>query len=112
MSCLGRADQMLNFPLREGHCGEFKTDARFVLPSEGKVYLKAEVDRHVLVFYFSSDGEQWTKLPVNLDYTVISDEAGGGDGCHFTGGFVGMACQDVSGQQCTADFAFFAYVEQ
>lgn len=112
MSCLGNADQMLNFPLREGHCGEFLTDARFVLPKEGKVYLKAEVAHHTLNFYFSSNGSDWTKLPVNLDYTIISDEAGGGDGCHFTGGFVGMACQDVSGQQVHADFDYFSYVEK
>ena len=111
MSCLGKSSLMLSFPLREGHYGEFKTDARFALPKEGTVYLKAEVDHHTLHFHFSIDGESWSKLPINLDYTIISDEAGGGDGCHFTGGFVGMACQDVSGQQIPADFAYFEYVE-
>ncbi|MDO6710829.1 glycoside hydrolase family 43 protein [Aliiglaciecola sp. 2_MG-2023] len=111
MSCLGNQDLTLTFGLREGHTDGFITDPRFLLPNQGPVYLRADVDHHLLTFSFSVDEKHWTKLPINLDYTIISDEAGGGDGCHFTGGFVGMACQDVSGQQCKADFDYFEYIE-
>ncbi|MEP4890046.1 MAG: glycoside hydrolase family 43 protein [Aliiglaciecola sp.] len=112
MSCLGSQDLTLTFGLREGHTEAFITGKRFLLPKQGPVYLRADVDHHLLNFSFSVDEIHWTKLPVNLDYSIISDEAGGGDGAHFTGGFVGMACQDVSGQQCPADFDYFHYSEQ
>ncbi|MDT0594995.1 glycoside hydrolase family 43 protein [Glaciecola petra] len=112
MSCLGNRDQTLTFPLREGQLDPSKTDIRFVLPKTGTVYLKAKVDHHSLIFLFSTDEISWQTLPVHLDYTVISDEAGGGEGTNFTGGFVGMACQDVSGQQLHADFDYFEYIEE
>lgn len=112
MSCLGNREQTLTYPLREGQIEPSKTDARFVLPKTGTIYLKAEVDHHSLKFSFSTDEISWQRLPVNLDYTVISDEAGGGEGTNFTGGFVGMACQDVSGQQLHADFDYFEYIEK
>ena len=111
MSCLGDQQQMLTFGLREGHLDSSVSDPRFQLPKTGTIYLRADVDHHSLTFSFSLDEEQWTTLPINLDYTIISDEAGGGDGANFTGGFVGIACQDVSGQQCIADFDYFEYIE-
>lgn len=112
MSCLGDQTQMLTYPLREGQLEQSKTDSRFILPKTGTIYIKAEVDHHSLVFSFSTDEHNWQSLPVNLDYTIISDEAGGGDGANFTGGFVGVACQDVSGQQLHADFDYFEYAEK
>lgn len=111
MSCLADPSLSLVFPLRDGHMGEWKTDSRFALPKTGEVHLRADVDHHQLNFSFSLDEKTWTKLPVNLDMTILSDEAGIGEGCHFTGAFVGIACQDVSGQQMHADFDYFEYVE-
>jgi xylan 1,4-beta-xylosidase len=111
MSCLGDKDQMLDFPLREGDLEDRGTSSRYVLPESGAVFLRAIVDHHCLNFAYSTDEKTWHTLPKNLDYTVISDEAGGGDGCHFTGGFVGMTCQDISGQACVADFDYFEYIE-
>jgi len=112
MSCLGDQSQRLTYPLREGQLQAWKTDKRFALPKEGVIYLRANVDHHCLNFAFSLNQHDWHALPINLDYTIISDEAGGGDGANFTGGFVGMACQDVSGQNCVADFDYFEYVER
>lgn len=111
MSCLADPSLVLNYPLREGHCGEFITDQRYVLPDTGRVHLRADIDHHSLEFSFSLDEKDWSTLPVKLDHALLSDEAGVGDGCHFTGAFVGMACQDVSGQQQYADFAYFDYLE-
>jgi xylan 1,4-beta-xylosidase len=101
----------LSFPLREGHTGELFTDPRFILPAQGEVYLRAKVNHHVLHFDWSMDGQKWQTLPYQFDYSVISDEAGKGEGASFTGAFVGMACHDTSGQNCAADFDFFEYVE-
>ena len=112
MSCLGNQKQLLTFALREGHTHSCVNDPRFILPQEGPIYLRADVEKHVLTFSFSLNETDWTTLPIRLDYSIISDEAGGGDGANFTGGFVGMACQDVSGQQCVADFDYFSYIER
>lgn len=111
MSCLGDPSLSLTYPLREGQLTPTSTNERFTLPNEGNIYLKAEVEHHSLVFFFSIDEVNWTKLPVHLDYSVISDEAGAGNGANFTGGFVGMCCQDITGQACVADFDYFDYIE-
>jgi hypothetical protein len=41
-----------------------------------------------------------------------SDEATAPGLPNFTGAFVGMACQDISGSGCPADFDWFEYVER
>jgi len=111
MSCLGKPQLSLSFPLREGHMGELFTDPRFILPAKGEVHLRALVDHHVLQFAWSVDADVWHTLPYRFDYSIVSDEAGKGEGSSFTGAFVGMACHDTSGQNCVADFDFFEYVE-
>lgn len=111
MSCNGDITQKLTFPLREGELDIGVTDPRFILPKQGTIYLRAEVEHHTLNFDFSADEETWDRLPVNLDQSLISDEAGVGEGANFTGAFVGMACQDLSGLQCKADFDYFDYIE-
>jgi xylan 1,4-beta-xylosidase len=113
MSCLGDTTQQLTYPLREGETEiGGQTDHRFVLPQSGPIGLRAIVNHHILNFEFSIEQGTWMRLPINLDQSVISDEAGGGDGANFTGAFVGMACQDLSGQAITADFHYFDYQEQ
>ena len=83
---------------------------RYLGPARG--HLDAiEVDGPALDFSWSVDGENWNRAPVTLDQSLISDEAGGGDGSNFTGAFLGMACQDISGQDCPADFDYFEYRE-
>ena len=62
-----------------------------------------------LVFAWSPDGEDWQDLPVVLDQSLLSDEAGIDGGEQFTGAFVGMTCNDVSGQRKFADFDHFHY---
>jgi xylan 1,4-beta-xylosidase len=112
MSCLGDPSLHLTYPLREGQLGPTSASERFTIPNKGNVHLRAEVDHHSLLFLFSTNGSTWTKLPVNLDYSIISDEAGKGDSPSFTGAFVGMCCQDLTGQQCVADFNYFEYIEK
>jgi xylan 1,4-beta-xylosidase len=48
-------------------------------------------------------------LAAILDQSLISDEAGKGEGASFTGAFIGMCCQDLSGQARPADFDAFGY---
>lgn len=108
----GDPERRGTFPLREGHLDPETFDPRYQLPDAGPVWLRAEVDDQALRFSWSTDGTQWCTVPVTLNYSLISDEAGIGEGSSFTGAFVGMCCQDLSGQDCPADFDWFDYEER
>ena len=54
----------------------------------------------------------WTWIPQQFDASILSDEATAPGLPNFTGAFVGMACQDMSGARCPADFDWFEYVER
>ena len=44
-----------------------------------------------------------------LDQSLLSDEAGIVGGEQFTGAFVGMSCNDLSGKRKHVDFDIFNY---
>ena len=104
MSCEGDASTESTFPLSAE-----QTRPRFVLPLDGPVWLRCEINHASLLFYYATDGHNWQHLPVTLDHSLISDEAGKGEGESFTGAFVGMCCQDLSGASHPADFDCFYY---
>jgi xylan 1,4-beta-xylosidase len=104
ISCLGEDRYNLAYP---------STTARHVpLPRGQAVWLRAQVDFAKLRFSWSLDGKSWTACEDELDYSLISDEAGRGYTKSFTGAFVGMACHDISGRRQAADFEFFEYLER
>lgn len=81
-----------------------------VAVAAGPLVLAAYVNHHVLRFAYKTLGAtDWTWLPVNLDASILSDEAGPTNLPNFTGAFVGMACQDLAGTALAADFDSFAY---
>ncbi|MDQ2695609.1 MAG: glycoside hydrolase family 43 protein [Pseudomonadota bacterium] len=82
------------------------------LPQAGRVWLRADVDYERLYFAYSLDGNAWTRIPYKLDMGVVTDEAGIRPHGHFTGAFVGMCCQDITGRRTAADFDFFEYRER
>ncbi|MGI9220194.1 MAG: glycoside hydrolase family 43 protein [Woeseiaceae bacterium] len=100
MSCEADPTLAATFPMQ---------DARIVLPAEGRIWLRADVDFVELRFSWSADGENWQLIPVMLDQSLLSDEAGLEFGEQFTGAFVGVTCNDVSGRRQHADFEFFSY---
>lgn len=74
-----------------------------------RVYLRAKVDYDALRFYYSKDEEDWMPIGPIMDISTLSDEF-----CmegRFTGAFVGLCCQDLSGGNKNADFDWFEYVE-
>jgi xylan 1,4-beta-xylosidase len=81
------------------------------LPDDGPVWLRAQVDRELLLFAWSADGQNWQPAGEALDYSLLCDEVGKGEGANFTGAFIGMCCQDLSGTAHPADFRYFEYVE-
>jgi xylan 1,4-beta-xylosidase len=72
------------------------------------IYLRCNVSANTYSYSYSFDGDYWTELPVTLPSYKLSDDYIKGGG-FFTGAFVGMQCQDTSGQRLYADFDYFAY---
>ena len=79
----------------------------------GPITLRVEVDHETLRFgYRLANAGEWHWLPNMFDASILSDEATLPGMPNFTGAFVGMACQDLSGAGHPADFAYFLYEEQ
>ena len=83
-----------------------------LLPPPGRIELRVEVDYERLRFAYRSGGESWRWLPEVFDASILSDEATAPGAPNFTGAFVGMACQDMSGTAQPADFDWFEYRER
>lgn len=80
---------------------------------EGPLELRVEVDYERLRFAYRLDGRhEWVWLPQIFDASILSDEATSPGAPNFTGAFVGMACQDMSGAGLPADFDWFDYRER
>jgi xylan 1,4-beta-xylosidase len=78
----------------------------------GRIELRVEVDQERLRFAYRLGGEAWNWLPELFDASILSDEATTPGAPNFTGAFVGMACQDMSGTAHPADFDWFEYRER
>jgi xylan 1,4-beta-xylosidase len=77
--------------------------------SSGRVYLRVEIDLARLRFFYSTDGDEWVPIGDEQDASTLSDEYA--LPWAFTGNFVGMACQDLTGSGKAADFDWFEYRE-
>ena len=83
---------------------------KILIPKNQPIWLKCEINHLSLDFLYSLDGKNFIKIVSNLDCSNLSDEAYsliGHEG--HTGTFVGMACQDLSGNHLYADFEYFEY---
>jgi len=84
----------------------------YIKLEKGEAWLRATVHREKLNFSYSTDGISWTEIGGTLDASIISDDYV----CNkfeykaaFTGAFIGMCCQDVSGRGKWAYFDNFEY---
>jgi xylan 1,4-beta-xylosidase len=84
--------------------------SEIALPETGEIRLRASVDGAALCFGWSSDGSEWLDAGPVLDMTLLADETPPTGS--FTGAFVGICCQDLSGRMRHADFGSFTYREQ
>jgi xylan 1,4-beta-xylosidase len=84
----------------------------FPIPPNLAVELRVEIDADRLQFGYRVSHAEWTWIPQQFDASILSDEATAPGLPNFTGAFVGMACQDMSGAGCPADFDWFEYVER
>lgn len=81
------------------------------LPKTGDVWLNVYINYDEARLSYGVSEGHLEELPLVLDYSYLSDEAAGGAGTNFTGAFVGMCCQDLTGTRQHADFGYFDYIE-
>lgn len=112
-------DETVGKHLRVMSCAPDSMQAdSFTLPiaiAAGKpVHLRVEVDYERMHFAYRVEGvdADWRWLPQQFDASILSDECIAPGQAHFTGAFVGMSCQDMSGASKHADFDFFEYNER
>ena len=98
-------------------CDNFNTKESLENPIEIKHYATIELKVHFhyasLQFYFRLDGTDWVEVGPVLDGSKLSDDyvREGSDRYRpaFTGAFVGLCCQDLTGVRKHADFNWFEY---
>lgn len=75
-----------------------------------EIWLRVHAAYEEARFSYSTDGEHFQEIGPVLDATILSDDYFDQTGHGmFTGAFVGICCQDLSGQGCSADFDYFCY---
>ena len=82
----------------------FPLGSRPIAVPEGDLYLQAQLDNEELRFGWSTDGMNFKTISPILDSSILSDDYG--DHWGFTGTFIGLACQDLTGTRRPAEFAF------
>lgn len=75
---------------------------------EGDLHLRAVFIDDELQFSWSSDGETFSPVGPLLDASILSDDHGNHWG--FTGTFIALSCQDLSGNSLAAEFEFLELV--
>jgi xylan 1,4-beta-xylosidase len=78
------------------------------IPPKCPVYLRLTMKGASLRFEYAISPDEWQRIGPTLDASILSD-----DYSHlgFTGAFVGICCQDLSGSLTHADFERFIYQE-
>jgi xylan 1,4-beta-xylosidase len=112
-------DETIGKHLRVMSCAPDSVEADSFTPpiaiTAGKpVHLRVEVDYERMHFAYRVEGvdADWRWLSQQFDASILSDECVAPGQAHFTGAFVGMACQDMSGTGKPADFDSFEYLER
>ena len=85
------------------------------LPVNVPIYLKVVFNREKLQFYYASQPNEWKEVGPVLNGSLLSDDYVRDESNRyrpaFTGAFVGICCQDLTGQRLHADFDWFEYKE-
>ncbi len=115
---LGHEDGTSNF-LQIWRCDNFEMMEVLEQPIDvslhKRVYLKATINRADLQFYYAIAPNDWQAIGVIQDASILSDDyVQTGSNRYrpaFTGAFVGICCQDLTGNGHYADFDWFEYEE-
>ena len=78
------------------------------IPDTGAVDLRLTMNRAELRFEYRLPGSPWQPIGPVLNAAILSDDH---NHLGFTGAFVGICCQDITGSRLPADFTRFVYRE-
>ncbi len=82
----------------------FPLGGEIIPVSNNELFLRASFNDKRLQFYYSHCGQDFLKIGPVLDASILSDDHGEHWG--FTGTFVALACQDLTGKKLPATFEF------
>jgi xylan 1,4-beta-xylosidase len=102
--------KVINIMTSDNGAANFPLDEEISIQGSDRVFLRVGVDYDRLQFFYSTDEKIWDKIGPSFDATILADEH-----CNegrFTGAFVGLCCQDLSGRRMPADFDYFIYQER
>lgn len=85
----------------------FPLDEMVEIPEDGPLWLSLKITHGKLQFNYSLDGETYQTIGPELDAEILSDEGVRGEHSNFTGTFIGVAAQDLTGRAKTATFEHF-----
>lgn len=89
------------FPINDG----------IVLNGDQPVHIRVSVKYDSAFFYYSFDEVKWYPVGSYVEYSKLSDEYFKERSIErFTGTFIGICCQDFTGENCYADFDYFEYL--
>lgn len=83
-------------------------ESEVAVPSKGAVRMKLEFNKDVIRFSYAVGMGDYTRIGPDLNGAILSDDY---HNQGFTGAFVGMCAQDLSGKRLHADFSCFRYLE-
>jgi xylan 1,4-beta-xylosidase len=87
----------------------YPVEKEYPLDDCKQVFLKLVIQHDRIRFFYSRDSKTWIAVCWEQDASILSDEHA--VPCGFTGNFVGIACQDLTGKRQYADFDWFEYRE-
>ncbi|BCU77595.1 glycoside hydrolase family 43 protein [Luteolibacter sp. LG18] len=78
------------------------------VPATGEIGMRLTLKGAHLQFEYALPNDEWLVIGPELNGAILSD-----DHSHlgFTGAFVGLCCQDLTGRRLHADFSHFVYSE-
>ena len=82
----------------------FSLESNLVAVESRELFLRATLSGAELQFSWSYQDRDYQNIGPVLDASILSDDYGTRWG--FTGTFVGMACQDLTGNNMTAEFEY------
>jgi len=100
LSCADWPEGRVTYPLGE----------MVALPEAGSVRLRLEINHAELQFFYAVGEGSFRAIGPVLDASILSDEGVRGEHSNFTGNFVGVAAQDLTGRGKAADFAYLEVV--
>ena len=119
LQVMGHEDERSKF-LQILYCDNFEMKEVLENPieisGEQRIYLKAHFNQADLQFYYGLKANQWQAIGGVLDGSILSDDYVRDGSTRyrpaFTGAFIGICCQDLSGNKQYADFDWFEYIEK